>query len=156
MVAGGACIGCTMPGFPDKFSPFYKPPPGSLISGGTTRAYGQAIRRLRRVSMSHRNREPVWDRSGEVPSPYSSEARKPTLSSKIEGFFYRRLQYRGSVNQAKRNEKQPNPRSMDIYRYAGPHAGPDESVPDSIRGYEPPPGTGKEAARQIEAEDEES
>src|SRR5919199_5369079 len=29
---GGAGIGCTMPGFPDKFTPFYKTPPGSLIS----------------------------------------------------------------------------------------------------------------------------
>ena len=28
MVAGGACIGCTMPGFPDKYAPFYKAPPG--------------------------------------------------------------------------------------------------------------------------------
>ena len=29
MKAGGVCIGCTMPGFPDKFSPFYKTPPGA-------------------------------------------------------------------------------------------------------------------------------
>ena len=28
MVSGGACIGCTMPGFPDKYAPFYKAPPG--------------------------------------------------------------------------------------------------------------------------------
>jgi hydrogenase small subunit len=34
MVAGGACIGCTMPGFPDKFSPFYKA--RLLVSGGAT------------------------------------------------------------------------------------------------------------------------
>ncbi len=27
MNAGGPCIGCTMPGFPDKFTPFYKRPP---------------------------------------------------------------------------------------------------------------------------------
>jgi hydrogenase small subunit len=25
------CIGCTMPGFPDKFTPFYKRPPGSRL-----------------------------------------------------------------------------------------------------------------------------
>ena len=25
---GGICIGCTMPGFPDKFMPFMDPPPG--------------------------------------------------------------------------------------------------------------------------------
>ncbi|MDQ3609318.1 MAG: hydrogenase expression protein HypE, partial [Actinomycetota bacterium] len=40
MVAGGACIGCTMPGFPDKYSPFYKSPPGSAISGGVSKIYG--------------------------------------------------------------------------------------------------------------------
>jgi hydrogenase small subunit len=51
MVAGGACIGCTMPGFPDKFSPFYKAPPGSTISGGIARTYGAGIRRLRRMTM---------------------------------------------------------------------------------------------------------
>ena len=29
---GGICIGCTMPGFPDKFMPFMDQPPGSLLS----------------------------------------------------------------------------------------------------------------------------
>jgi hydrogenase small subunit len=155
MVAGGACIGCTMPGFPDKFSPFYKAPPGSLMSGGTSRVYGSAIRRLRRVTMRNRNREPVWDRSGSVPSPYASERAGPSLGARLEGFFYSKLQYRGSVNQAKRNMKQPNPRSMDIYRYAGPHAGPDESVPGLLRGYAPPEAHGEDAARQVEADEEE-
>ena len=28
---GGICIGCTMPGFPDKFMPFMDQPPGSLL-----------------------------------------------------------------------------------------------------------------------------
>ena len=36
MKAGGVCIGCTMPGFPDRFSPFYKPPPGSTLSTTST------------------------------------------------------------------------------------------------------------------------
>src|SRR3954447_18529663 len=73
MVAGGACIGCTMPGFPDKMSPFYKRPPGSALSGSISRTYGAAIRRLRRVSMRADNRTPIWDRAGEVPSAYASE-----------------------------------------------------------------------------------
>ena len=38
---GGICIGCTMPGFPDKFMPFMDEPPGAKIS-----STGQ--RRLRR------------------------------------------------------------------------------------------------------------
>ena len=32
---GGICIGCTMPGFPDKFMPFMDEPPGGKLS--TTR-----------------------------------------------------------------------------------------------------------------------
>ncbi|MGH2620750.1 MAG: hydrogenase expression protein HypE [Anaerolineales bacterium] len=31
---GGICIGCTMPGFPDKFMPFMDQPPGSILSTG--------------------------------------------------------------------------------------------------------------------------
>ena len=63
MVAGGACIGCTMPGFPDKYSPFYKAPPGSALSGGVSKVTGGGIRRLRRMSMKNANREPIWDRA---------------------------------------------------------------------------------------------
>src|SRR5215470_3347573 len=33
---GGICIGCTMPGFPDKFMPFMDQPPGSLVSSSVT------------------------------------------------------------------------------------------------------------------------
>jgi hydrogenase small subunit len=29
---GGICIGCTMPGFPDKFMPFMDEPPGASVS----------------------------------------------------------------------------------------------------------------------------
>ena len=29
---GGICIGCTMPGFPEKFMPFMTQPPGSMLS----------------------------------------------------------------------------------------------------------------------------
>jgi hydrogenase small subunit len=155
MVAGGACIGCTMPGFPDKFSPFYKAPPGSFGSGGATRVYGAAVRRLRRVTMHNRNREPIWDRTGEIPSAFSSEASKPTLGSRLEGFFYSKLQYLGSVNQAERNKDQPVPSSLNIYEHAGPGATPDESVPDSIDRYEPPDAHGEDAAEQIDTDGEE-
>ena len=44
---GGICIGCTMPGFPDKFMPFMDAPPGSKVSGAASGAYGGVIRRLR-------------------------------------------------------------------------------------------------------------
>src|SRR5215212_3447131 len=114
MVAGGPCIGCTMPGFPDKFSPFYKAPPGSAVSGNIARTYGAGIRRLRRMSMRADNREPLWDKLGEVPTAFAREQRQPTQASKVVGFFYKRLQYSGSVNQAKRFKDQPIPRSMNI------------------------------------------
>ena len=34
---GGICIGCTMPGFPDKFMPFMDEPPGGKISTNARR-----------------------------------------------------------------------------------------------------------------------
>jgi NiFe hydrogenase small subunit HydA len=49
MNAGGACIGCTMPGFPDKFTPFYKAPPGSLVSSTVSRMVGSLIARCART-----------------------------------------------------------------------------------------------------------
>ena len=140
MVAGGPCIGCTMPGFPDKFSPFYKAPPGSAISGGISRTYGAAIRRLRRVSMREDNREPIWDRAGEIPSAYAAETRNPTVTSKVMGFFYKKLQYHDSVNLAKRNKKQPQPRSMNIL----------QKEPETLDRYLPPDDLKKEGATPSE------
>jgi hydrogenase small subunit len=119
MVAGGACIGCTMPGFPDKFSPFYKAPPGSAISGTTSRITGGAIRRLRRVSMANANRVPMWDNAGENTSAWAYAPNVPHPVSKINSFFYKKLQYSGSVNHAKRNKQQPLPQSRDILRQKG-------------------------------------
>ena len=60
------------------------------------------------------NYEPIWDKAGEVPTAFAVERRKPTLTSKVAGFFYKRLQYSGSVNQAKRWKEQPLPRTMNI------------------------------------------
>ena len=34
---GGICIGCTMPGFPDKFMPFMDAPPGGGLSSARHR-----------------------------------------------------------------------------------------------------------------------
>jgi hydrogenase small subunit len=57
---GGICIGCTMPGFPDKFMPFMDQPPGSLLSSQALMTYGRAIHALRRYTQSSLNREPPW------------------------------------------------------------------------------------------------
>jgi len=57
---GGICIGCTMPGFPDKFMPFMNQPPGSLLSAAAVASYGKAIHALRRFTQSSLNKEPAW------------------------------------------------------------------------------------------------
>jgi hydrogenase small subunit len=57
---GGICIGCTMPGFPDKFMPFMDEPPGSKISSAAISVYGAAIRALRHVTQATVNKEPKW------------------------------------------------------------------------------------------------
>jgi hydrogenase small subunit len=57
---GGICIGCTMPGFPDKFMPFMNQPPGSLLSSAAVTTYGAAIRALRRFTQASLNKEPEW------------------------------------------------------------------------------------------------
>ncbi|MDQ3769176.1 MAG: hydrogenase expression protein HypE [Actinomycetota bacterium] len=119
MVAGGACIGCTMPGFPDKYSPFYKSPPGSAISGGVSKIYGSGIRRLRRMSMKTGNREPLWDNAGEIASGWRRKPEELEPLDKANLFFYKKLQYSGSVHHGKRNKKQPLPGSRDILRQKG-------------------------------------
>jgi len=57
---GGICIGCTMPGFPDKFMPFMDQPPGSMLSANAVAAYGRAIHALRRFTQASMNKEPAW------------------------------------------------------------------------------------------------
>ena len=57
---GGICIGCTMPGFPDKFMPFMDAPPGSKVSGAASGAYGVVIRKLRDITAKTVDKEPRW------------------------------------------------------------------------------------------------
>ena len=57
---GGICIGCTMPGFPDKFMPFMDEPPGARISSTLVKPYGVLIRNLRRLTNDALNKEPKW------------------------------------------------------------------------------------------------
>ena len=61
---GGICIGCTMPGFPDKFMPFMNQPPGSLLSSQAIMTYGKAIHALRRYTQASLNKEPTWRHRG--------------------------------------------------------------------------------------------
>ena len=70
---GGICIGCTMPGFPDKFMPFMDQPPGSTLSAALLSPYGKLIRTLRGITNRTANKEPRWHHPG------------PALTSGYEG-----------------------------------------------------------------------
>jgi hydrogenase small subunit len=61
---GGICIGCTMPGFPDKFMPFMDEPPGSKVSTAASGMYGTVIRSLRNVTAKTVDKEPKWRKTG--------------------------------------------------------------------------------------------
>jgi hydrogenase small subunit len=61
---GGICIGCTMPGFPDKFMPFMDEPPGSKASTSVIGAYGLVVRNLRKITNNTVNKEPSWRHKG--------------------------------------------------------------------------------------------
>ena len=61
---GGICIGCTMPGFPDKFMPFMDEPPGAHVSTLASGAYGRLIRPLRKITAKTLDDEPKWRKPG--------------------------------------------------------------------------------------------
>jgi hydrogenase small subunit len=63
---GGICIGCTMPGFPDRFMPFMDEPPGSKVSAAASGAYGGVIRKLRAITEKKADTEPKWRTKGRV------------------------------------------------------------------------------------------
>jgi hydrogenase small subunit len=63
---GGICIGCTMPGFPDKFMPFMDQPPGGTVSSALVGAYGSLIRKLREFTNDTLNEEPKWRHDREL------------------------------------------------------------------------------------------
>ena len=73
---GGICIGCTMPGFPDKFMPFMDEPPGARVSTIASGVYGSAIRGLRRITAKTIDEEPKWRTPGtKLTTGYQGEWR---------------------------------------------------------------------------------
>jgi hydrogenase small subunit len=68
---GGICIGCTMPGFPDKFMPFMDEPPGAKLSTTAVVLYGRTVRALRKFTQASVDKEPEWRHPGaELTSGY--------------------------------------------------------------------------------------
>lgn len=96
MNVGGVCIGCTMPGFPDRFAPFYKKPPGSTFSATGARLTGLFIRPLRRVSERDRERTARWDRAGEVPSAWGASPRR-TFVDRLVHIGYDWIRHSGTA-----------------------------------------------------------
>ena len=63
---GGICIGCTMPGFPDKFMPFMDEPPGAKLSTAAISIYGRTVHALRQFTKASQNKEPEWRGPGQT------------------------------------------------------------------------------------------
>jgi hydrogenase small subunit len=120
MNTGGVCIGCTMPGFPDKFSPFYKRPPGSTLSSTGARTTGLIIRRLRRLTRQERNRETRWDQQDSVPTGWAHVS-SPTTIDKVNHYFYDKLQFHGAKRPGRRlpAEKYPGGYEVPAVRKTG-------------------------------------
>jgi hydrogenase small subunit len=73
--AGGICVACAMPGFPDKFMPFMAPARMGILAAEAARfTYGPLIGALRRRAIRRRfDVEPPWRAPGErLTSGYAS------------------------------------------------------------------------------------
>jgi hydrogenase small subunit len=95
MQMGGICIGCTMPGFPDKFAPITEIAPGSLISSTTSKIVGGAIRKMRYISKVDKNMTARWDAAGEPSSGWARARTAPSGASRVIHKFYHKYQHRG-------------------------------------------------------------
>jgi hydrogenase small subunit len=101
MNTGGVCIGCTMPGFPDRFAPFYTAPPGSTVSTAAARLLGTFIRPLRLFTQTFQNREPRWDEQGHVPSGWGHVAEAGPVK-RFFHYLYQKYQFLGSKDPSAR------------------------------------------------------
>jgi len=102
MNVGAPCIGCTMPGFPDNFAPFYQTAPGTVVSSNLSRTTGFVVRNLRQMTQSFHNRTPKWERDGHVPSGWG-HVDEPGLLKKVAHFAYEKLQFKNSPKPGSRN-----------------------------------------------------
>ena len=105
MNTGGICIGCTMPGFPDAFAPFYKAPPGKTLSSTASRMVGSFMRPLRRITQRKSNLTGRWNKTGHIPSGWG-HVDPPGPLFKVANYFYRKLQYSGVYSPASARQQQ--------------------------------------------------
>lgn len=74
---GGVCIGCTMPGFPDKLVPFMDEPAGALMSSQAVSVYGRTVSSLRAFTMAAMNEEPERPGAPSRPAPPAERPETP-------------------------------------------------------------------------------
>jgi len=95
MNIGAPCIGCTMPGFPDSFAPFYSTPPGTIVSSTLSRVTGSLISNLREMTMQYQNRTAKWNKDGAVPSGWG-HVEEPNALKKVMHYAYEKMQFKDS------------------------------------------------------------
>ena len=105
MNTGGICIGCTMPGFPDAFAPFYKAPPGKTLSAAASRTVGFFMRRLRRITQRKSNLTGRWSQDQLVPSGWGN-VETPGPLVRAAHYFYRKIQYSGPYSPASARQRE--------------------------------------------------
>ncbi len=92
MNMGGICIGCTMPGFPDKFSPIYEIAPGvahfQQHQHGSRAGSSAACATVSRVD---KNMTVRWDK--DAPSGWARAKTGPRGSVKMIHKFYSAYQH---------------------------------------------------------------
>ena len=112
MNVGAPCIGCTMPGFPDSFAPFYATPPGTVVSSNISRVTGSLIGNLRKMTQNYQNRTARWDKNGKVPSGWG-HVEEPNLLEKVAHFAYQKLQFWNSPKPKESTHGNPLELKMD-------------------------------------------
>ena len=117
MNAGAPCVGCTMPGFPDKFTPRWKTPPGSKASTTASRLLGGVIRPMRMFTNEHLNRETRWDLHDDVPSGWAPHKTEPGPVSDAGHRFYDALR---RSNDGSRNGHEPRGRRVELTQRKDP------------------------------------
>jgi hydrogenase small subunit len=65
-----------MPGFPDKFTPFFKKPPGSKISTVSSSILGGVMSHLRRKSMEKLDKSTRWGEPGITERMYQWQLKR--------------------------------------------------------------------------------
>lgn len=104
MNVGAPCIGCTMPGFPDAFSPFNTKPPGTMVSSTISRSTGFIVRNLRNFSKKFLNKTPKWKKENHVPSGWAHVDSTNALENAAH-YFYEKIQFMDSHKPGSRNKK---------------------------------------------------